>query len=71
MVEVHLKGKSMEQRIADRLRPSNDLKNADVTATHGTGPTRTVTAIHHPGQHGTPLADRKTGSTGNGDGYGR
>lgn len=37
---------SMAERIADRLKPSNDLKNAEVIARHGSGPTRTVTTIH-------------------------
>jgi hypothetical protein len=53
MVEVKHSGKSMEQRVADRLKPS--CGDADVQVTHGTGPTRTVTAIHHSGsakQHG-------------------
>jgi hypothetical protein len=47
---------SMEQRIADRLRPSNDMANADQIAQHGSGPTRAVTAIHHGGtakKHGS------------------
>lgn len=55
MVETKLSGKSMEQRISDRLKPS--CGDADVQVTKGTGPTRTVTAIHHSGhqaQHGGP-----------------
>jgi hypothetical protein len=47
MVEVKHSGKSMEQRIADRLKPS--CGDADTVVTHGTGPTRTATAIHHGG----------------------
>jgi len=47
-VDVHLKGKSMEQRIADRLKPST-CEGADVTTTHGTGPTRVVHSIHLSG----------------------
>jgi hypothetical protein len=47
-VEVRHSGKSMEQRIADRLKPSGDPR-ADHHAVHGTGPTRTHTFIHHPG----------------------
>jgi hypothetical protein len=39
--------RSMEQRIADRLKPS--CGDADVQVTHGTGPTRAVTAIHSSG----------------------
>jgi hypothetical protein len=45
---------SMEQRIANRLKPSCG-GDADVEVTKGSGPTRTVTAIHHSGsakQHG-------------------
>ena len=40
---------SMEQRIAARLRPSNDHSTATHTASHGSGPTRTVTTVHHSG----------------------
>ena len=47
MVEIKHSGKSMEQRIADHLKPS--CGDADVQVTKGTGPTRTVTAIHHSG----------------------
>jgi hypothetical protein len=53
MVENRLSGKSMDQRIADRLKPS--ALDGDVRLTKGTGPTRTVTTIHHGGtakQHG-------------------
>jgi hypothetical protein len=46
-VEVHLTGKSMEQRIADRLKNSGDTAHADVSVVHGTGPTRTHTNIHY------------------------
>jgi len=55
MAEVHLKGKSNEQRIADRLKGSNDSSTADTIAKHGEGPTRTITSVHHSGsakQHG-------------------
>jgi hypothetical protein len=47
--------RSNEQRIADRLKPSNDLGTADAHSVHGTGPTRTHMTIHHSGhqnQHG-------------------
>jgi hypothetical protein len=47
MVEVKHSGKSMEQRIADRLKPSGDIAHADVHAVHGTGPTRAHTEVHH------------------------
>jgi hypothetical protein len=47
-VEVRHTGKSMEQRIADRLKNSGDPR-ADHHAVHGTGPTRTHTNIHHAG----------------------
>jgi hypothetical protein len=49
MTEVHLKGKPEAQRIADRLKPSNDMDTANVHAVHGTGPTRTHHTIHRPG----------------------
>jgi hypothetical protein len=48
MVEVKHSGKSMEQRIADRLKPSGDPR-ADHHAVHGTGPTRAHTFVHHAG----------------------
>ena len=54
-MEIKLSGKSNEQRIADRLKGSNDQSMADTIVTHGKGPTRTVTSIHHSGgakQHG-------------------
>jgi hypothetical protein len=47
MVEVKLTGKSMEQRIADRLKNSGDTANADVVAQMGDGPTRCFTNIHN------------------------
>jgi hypothetical protein len=60
MVEVKHSGKSMEQRVADRLKNSGDVQHADHHAAHGTGPTRTHTNIHdsrnqqygedHPGE---------------------
>ncbi len=53
---------TMEQRIANRLRPSNDHSTAAHAAVHGSGPTRTVTTVHHGGNvkaHGGvgPLGD--------------
>jgi len=47
MVEVKHSGKSMEQRVADRLKTSGDVAHADVHAVHGTGPTRAHNHIHH------------------------
>jgi hypothetical protein len=47
MVEVKHSGKSMEQRVADRLKNSGDTAHADHHAVHGTGPTRTHTQIHN------------------------
>ena len=54
-MEIKLSGKSHEQRIADRLKGSNDTSTANTLAKHGDGPTRTITSIHHSGsakQHG-------------------
>jgi hypothetical protein len=48
-MEVKHSGKSMEQRIRDKLNPSCS-PNADVHVTQGEGPTRVHTAIHHSGQ---------------------
>jgi len=47
MVEVKHSGKSMEQRVADRLKNSGDTAHADVSVVHGAGPTRAHTNIHH------------------------
>jgi hypothetical protein len=46
MTEVHLTGKSMEQRISDRLKPSCG-GDYDVEVANGTGPTRCVTTIDY------------------------
>jgi hypothetical protein len=57
MAEVHLKGKPETQRIADRLKGSNDTSTANTVAKHGEGPNRTITTVHHSGhqhQHGQP-----------------
>jgi hypothetical protein len=51
MGEVKHGGKSMEQRIADRLKNSGDAANADHSVVHGTGPTRTHTNIHFSRVH--------------------
>jgi hypothetical protein len=45
--EVKLTGPSMEQRVANRQRPSGDTKHADHTMEHGTGPTRLRMEVHH------------------------
>jgi len=66
MVETRLTGKSMEQRVADRLKNSGDAKNADHIAVHGTGPTATKTNIHN-----TRNQQYGTGHPGEGDIYGR
>jgi len=53
MVEIKTSGDhpaSMAERIANRLRNSGDVHHADHVATHGTGPTRTNTNIHHSRQ---------------------
>jgi hypothetical protein len=55
MTDVIQSNKSDTQRIADRLKPSNDTRTADTIATHGTGPTRVVHSVHRSGhqhQHG-------------------
>jgi hypothetical protein len=44
---------SMEQRIRDKLRPSN-APGADHTVRQGEGPTRTVTTVHHGANHTKP-----------------
>ena len=49
MPEVKYRGPGPEKRIADRMRPSNEHSSADHHTSHGTGPTRTVTTIHHSG----------------------
>ena len=47
MVEIKHSGKSMDQRVADRLKNSGDVAHADHHNVHGTGPTRAHTNIHH------------------------
>jgi hypothetical protein len=44
---------SMSQRIADRLKPSNEKSTAAEHAAHGGGPTRTSSTIHHGGSQGS------------------
>ena len=47
-VENRLTGKSMEQRLADRLKNSGDPR-ADVTTKHGEGARRTFHNLHFAG----------------------
>jgi hypothetical protein len=47
MRDVRYRGKSPEQRIADRLKPSGEGLGADHHVVKGTGPTRTHTFVHH------------------------
>jgi hypothetical protein len=47
----HPAGATPEQRIANRLKTSGDVKHADVSTSHGTGPTRTNTHIFHAANH--------------------
>jgi hypothetical protein len=58
----HHSGATAEQRIANRLKPSAGDDAGDVQTTKGTGPTRTVTSIHHSGhqQHVKPGPDHTT-----------
>ena len=41
--------RSNEQRIADRLKPSNDMGTANAHSVQGSGPTRVHTTIHRGG----------------------
>jgi hypothetical protein len=55
MTEVKQGPKSDSERIADRLKGSNDRSTADTVVQHGTGPTRVVHSVHRSGsaqQHG-------------------
>jgi hypothetical protein len=54
MPEIKLRGKPLEQRIADRLKNSGEGANPDISVTKGTGPTRTHHNIHHSPQHARP-----------------
>jgi len=64
MAEVRLRdGRNEAQRIADRLKGSNDTTTANTVAKHGDGPTRTVTTVHHSGhQHQHGSADEGVGN---------
>jgi hypothetical protein len=53
MTEVKLAdGKGEAQRIADRLKPSASPNNIATQVQTGTGPTRTITTVHHGGHQG-------------------
>jgi hypothetical protein len=65
MTEVKHSGKSMEQRIADRLKNSGDTAHADHSVVHGTGPTRTHTNLHF-----SRNTDYGKGNPGEGDIHG-
>jgi len=41
--------KSQDQRIADRLKQSNDMGTANAHSVQGSGPTRVHTTVHHTG----------------------
>jgi hypothetical protein len=58
--------KSPEQRIRDRLKPSGAGLGADHSTTVGSGPTRTITHVHHgSSQHGANRLGRNAdGSDG-------
>ena len=52
MAEVKYHGKTPEQRIHDRLKPSDE--GGDVHVVKGTGPNRTHTFVRHSGNvHGS------------------
>ena len=65
-MEVRHSGKSMEQRISDRLKPSTSPE-ADVHVQQGTGPTRTHHAVHLKGN----VMSRGEDNKGEGDVFGR
>jgi hypothetical protein len=51
MVEVRQSGKSIAERLNDRLRNSGDASHADVTHKAGDGVRRVFTNIHHSANH--------------------
>jgi hypothetical protein len=58
-MEIKLTGKPLAQRVADRLKGSaGDNSGADVTTHHGSGPTRTITSIHHGSTQSKPMNKR-------------
>jgi hypothetical protein len=50
-VNLNPKHGSMESRIANRLRPSNETSTADHHSVTGTGARRTHSTIHHGGSN--------------------
>ena len=62
MANVIQSGKSDAERIADRLKGSNDTTTADTIVTHRKGPTRVVHSVHHSG------SAKQHGRTNSGDG---
>jgi uncharacterized protein (DUF1684 family) len=75
MTEVRYKGKSPEQRIADRYKPSNAIATANVHTHFGDGPTRVVSTHHwagnqavHSNPHSKSLTDLRIRQTGDTDG---
>ena len=65
---VIYKGKSPEQRIADRLKNSGEGLGATHHAVHGTGPTRTHTNIHNAAKQNAPRVPDDQQRDGNGGG---
>jgi hypothetical protein len=57
--EIRIKGPSMQERIANRLKNSGEGAMPDQTASHGSGPTRTHTNLHHSARHLTPTNTRE------------
>jgi hypothetical protein len=53
-VENRIMGKSMERRIADRLRNSGEGSDPNIHTKHGEGPTRVHHNIHHAGHYVQP-----------------
>jgi hypothetical protein len=53
-VENRIMGKSMERRIADRLRNSGEGSDPNIHTKHGEGPTRVHHNIHHSGHYVQP-----------------
>jgi hypothetical protein len=54
VVEVKHSGKSMAQRVADRLKSSGAGANPDWMTKHGDGPNRTITHGHNAGHPPAP-----------------
>jgi hypothetical protein len=58
-VENRIMGKSMEKRIADRLRNSGEGSDPNIHTRHGEGPTRVHHNIHHAGHYVQPGTQAK------------